>query len=64
MAWICTMVAIAIAACTVHLWNNTFGYFMFMLGAGAWLTERPRVDEAGDDLNFFEGDLHDDPRHD
>jgi hypothetical protein len=64
MAWICTMAAIAIAACTVHLWNNTFGFFMFMLGAGAWLTERPQAGQAGDDLNFLEGDLHDDPRHD
>jgi hypothetical protein len=42
LAWISTMAAIALAACTVHLWNNTFGFFMFMLGAGAWLADRPR----------------------
>jgi hypothetical protein len=67
MAWICTMAAIAIAACTVHLWNNTFGFFMFMLGAGAWLADRPRVenieDHAEDHHTHFEGELHDSPRY-
>jgi hypothetical protein len=39
------MAAIAIAACTVHLWNNTFGFFMFMLGAGPGLNATvPRAD--------------------
>jgi hypothetical protein len=61
------MAAIALAACTVHLWNNTFGFFMFMLGAGAWLADRPRPlpieDDAYDDHTDFEGEFYDDPRH-
>jgi hypothetical protein len=67
LAWISTMAAIALAACTVHLWNNTFGFFMFMLGAGAWLADRPRPqpieDDAYDDHTDFEGEFYDDPRH-
>jgi hypothetical protein len=45
--WIVTIAAIAIASCTVHLWNNTFGFFMFFIGAGTWLVERadPKADE-------------------
>jgi hypothetical protein len=39
MAWITTVLGAAIAACTVHLWNNTFGFFMFIVGAGAWLID-------------------------
>jgi hypothetical protein len=42
MAWIVTIAGTAIAACTVHLWNNTFGLFMFFVGAGAWLIDRPK----------------------
>jgi hypothetical protein len=38
--WIVTIAAISIASCTVHLWNNTFGFFLFFLGAGTWLVER------------------------
>lgn len=67
LAWISTMAAIALAACTVHLWNNTFGFFMFMLGAGAWLADRPRPqpieDDANDHHTDFEGELDVDPRH-
>jgi O-antigen ligase len=42
MAWIITIAGTAIAACTVHLWNNTFGLFMFVIGAGAWLIDHPK----------------------
>ena len=66
LAWISTMAAIALAACTVHLWNNTFGFFMFMLGAGAWLADRPRPQAHGydddDDHTDFEGEFDDHPR--
>lgn len=63
MAWIATIAATALAACTVHLWNNTFGFFMFVIGAGTWLIDRPRqapapsYDDFEDDLTN-EGDFH------
>jgi hypothetical protein len=42
MGWIVTIAGTAIGVCTVHLWNNTFGFFMFVVGAGAWLMDRPK----------------------
>jgi hypothetical protein len=60
--WIVTVAAIAIASCTVHLWNNTFGFFMFFIGAGAWLVERPasetRSPSHWDDEASLEGRHH------
>lgn len=68
MAWITTIVGTAIAACTVHLWNNTFGFYLFIVGAGAWLIERTPA-ELGGSLNDYdtphlEGDSHGDRWHD
>jgi hypothetical protein len=37
-AWAFTLFGIAVAAATVHLWNALFVLFLFLLGAGAWLT--------------------------
>ena len=58
LAWICHHRRDRVAACTVHLWNNTFGFFMFMIGAGAWLVDRPqpkdrsRIDDDYDDITI------------
>lgn len=68
MGWIVTVAGSAIAACTVHLWNNTFGFFMLFIGAGVWLIDRqpsaqttPRhhveYDDYDDDI-INEGDFH------
>lgn len=65
MAWIVTVAGAAFAACTVHLWNSTFGFFIFFIGAGAWLVDkqpaRPSVAHGGydddgqyDDINDYE----------
>ena len=67
MAWIATVIGTAIAACTVHLWNNTFAYFMFILGAGAWLIDPSPSSAAhdqpyADDMESEEGYLDDDDR--
>jgi hypothetical protein len=35
--WLISIVGLAIAACTVHLWNATFTFFMFLLGCGGWI---------------------------
>jgi hypothetical protein len=34
--WAISMLGLIFAATTVHLWNNLYVYFSFMLGAGAW----------------------------
>ena len=68
MGWIVTVAGAAIAACTVHLWNNTFGFFMFFVGAGVWLLDRPRTEhiehhDEADDI-YPEGDeFYDDRRY-
>lgn len=33
------LIGLAIAACTVHLWNNTAIFMIFMMGAGRWISE-------------------------
>ncbi len=38
-AWAFTLFGISVAAATVHLWNALFVLFLFLLGAGAWLTD-------------------------
>lgn len=40
-AWAFTLFGIAVAAATVHLWNALFVLFLFLIGAGAWLTDAP-----------------------
>ena len=64
MGWIVTVAGISIAACTVHLWNNTFGFFMFFVGAGVWLIDRqPKApapthhDEFDDDIIMKENSM-------
>ena len=43
-AWAFTLFGISVAAATVHLWNALFVLFLFLLGAGAWLSDvRPGV---------------------
>jgi hypothetical protein len=62
LGWIITIVGTAVAACTVHLWNSTFCLFLFMVGSGAWLMERPNILAASND---FEDDdlIHDGEYH-
>ncbi len=35
-AWTISMLGLIFAATTVHLWNNLYIFFAFMLGAGGW----------------------------
>jgi O-Antigen ligase len=39
IAWGTSCIGLVIAASTVHLWNQTFVLFMFLLGAGGFLIE-------------------------
>jgi hypothetical protein len=68
MAWITTVAGASIAACTVHLWNNTFGFFMFIVGAGAWLIENPQPKATRDHYDYepapLEGETYGSPYYD
>lgn len=38
-AWAFTLFGISVAAANTHLWNQLFVLFLFLLGAGAWLSD-------------------------
>ena len=39
-----TLTAIFVAICSVHLWNATFCWLMFLVGSGVWIfNERPKI---------------------
>ncbi len=35
-AYLYTLTGLFVAMCTVHLWNATYVFFMFLIGAGVW----------------------------
>ncbi|MEO0730328.1 MAG: hypothetical protein AAFY64_08095, partial [Pseudomonadota bacterium] len=37
--WIIALIAVCLAACTVHFWNVSVSYFYFILGLGGWLAD-------------------------
>jgi hypothetical protein len=37
IAWTFSVIALSLAGCTVHYWNNTHAYFFFTLGMMAWV---------------------------
>lgn len=37
--WIMSLIALALLACTVHLWNSLYAYLFFFLGAAGWLAD-------------------------
>lgn len=37
--WLMALGGICIALCTVHLWNATYCYLLFLLGSGAWMLD-------------------------
>lgn len=50
-----SLIGLAIALCTVHLWSATFVFMMFMLGAGLWVADAPqsttKAGKGGDGLS-------------
>ena len=38
-----SLIGFFLAGWTVHYWNATYVYFMFILGCGGWLCERGRT---------------------
>jgi|HigsolmetaAR202D_1030399.scaffolds.fasta_scaffold02511_3 hypothetical protein len=50
MGWVISMIGIIVAACTVHLWNNIFVYFMLLFGGGLWFLNANRCVSGREDL--------------
>jgi hypothetical protein len=44
MSWWIPMVALSVAGCTVHFWNQALVFFWFFLGAGSWCENEPGAD--------------------
>jgi hypothetical protein len=42
-AWIFSLTALSLAACTVHYWNAIYTYFCFFLGLAGWIADPKRV---------------------
>ncbi len=39
LGWVISLVALSLAASTVHLWNVVFAYYFFFLGLGGWIAD-------------------------
>ena len=42
-AWLFSLIALSLAACTVHFWNALYAYFFFFLGLGGFMADPKRV---------------------
>ena len=45
-AWLFSLIALSLAACTVHYWNALYAYFFFFLGLGGFIADPKRVRTA------------------
>jgi len=43
LALVFSLIGLGVAIITVHVWNATFVFFMFMLGAGTWMADVPQA---------------------
>ena len=37
-----SIIGVSIAICTVHLWNASYVFFIFLLGSGVWMFDPPQ----------------------
>lgn len=42
-AWVFSLIALSLAACTVHYWNALYAYFFFFLGLGGFIADPKRA---------------------
>ena len=45
-ALVFSLIGLGVAIITVHLWNATFVFLMFTLGAGAWMSDTPQEEQG------------------
>ena len=41
-----SIIGVSLAICTVHLWNATYVFFIFLLGSGVWMFDPPQQNQA------------------
>ncbi len=46
VGWVVSLLALSMAAATVHLWNVVFAYYFFFLGLGGWIADPQRQKAA------------------
>ena len=46
-AFLFSFIGLALAICTVHLWNATYVFLLFLAGAGVWMFNEPEHQAAG-----------------
>ena len=46
LAWIVSLIALSLSACTVHYWNALYAYFFFFIGLAGWIADPIRVKTA------------------
>ena len=46
LAWIVSLIALSLSACTVHYWNALYAYFFFFIGLAGWIADPIRVKAA------------------
>ncbi len=43
LAWIVSLIALSLSACTVHYWNALYAYFFFFIGLAGWMADPIRA---------------------
>jgi hypothetical protein len=43
LGWMMSLIALSLAACTVHYWNVLYAYFFFFLGLAGWIADPVRT---------------------
>lgn len=43
LAWIVSLIALSLSACTVHYWNALYAYFFFFIGLAGWIADPIRA---------------------
>jgi len=43
LGWMMSLIALSLAACTVHYWNVLYAYFFFFLGLAGWIADPVRA---------------------
>ena len=50
LGYLIALSGLCISAITVHLWDSTYCFFMFLLGAGVWFLDADEQEEDGRDV--------------
>ncbi len=57
MGWLISVIGVAIAGGTVHLWDAVFCYFIFLLGSGVWMLDQEPTERLASSEFHAKSDL-------